>query len=296
MILPIRHFCSVLLIATGLLWAFAACAQPPSAPIVQWYVQDFPPISILSGVDKGKGWADLRIKHISESLPSFHHVRIEATALRLREDQLRKDNVCSANMLRTPEREGYVLFSDTALWVLPNGLVTTRRLLPKIQPFINTAGELSLEALLASQHVRVSITPQRSFGRGIDDVLQRYAATPAIISFASSNHTQSRLLKLANQESIDAFIAFDVELRFLTRTLDLHENDFVFLPLVEAPALVPTYVGCSKSVIGAQVIQRVNALLADPAVLETDRAHYQRWLSDDSALRYRRLLAGKDKH
>lgn len=279
------------LAVTGLAPA-AYCAQArSSAPTVLWYTSDFPPVSIRHGKYKGRGWADLRIARIVEATPEFQHKRVEATAIRLREDQLRKDNVCSANLLRTPEREKYLAYSDVALRVLPNGLITTPRSLPRLERFIDGTGQIALDAALASQQISISVAPQRSFGEGIDAALQRYAATPAVISFASSNHTQSRLLKLLRQQSIDALIAYEAELNFLVQALGLRESDFIFIPIREAGGLSASHVACPKSDLGLRVIAEVNKVLSDSAASLEDRAVYEQWLSPASVQRYHRLLA-----
>jgi uncharacterized protein (TIGR02285 family) len=263
-------------------------AESDRREVILWYVSDFPPSHILSGPQRGQGMGDRRIQIFTQQLSQFRHQIAVAPFIRFIEAVKTEPNACNAGLLKTPEREAFIEFSAAPYGeALSNGIITTRGRMALFTPFINEFGDLRLNDFLASGKARVGVIPGRSFGAGIDTVLKKYADRAAVV--ASTDHLATRLVMLANENKFDAAIGYPTELRYLTRELGLDEQNFVFLPVVEEPPLLPAYIACSKSAFGRQVMAAINRALADVEVQNQITAAYIAWLDDETAARYKRL-------
>ena len=202
------------------------------------------------------------------------------------EDMKTKPNVCNPNLLKTPEREAFIEFSQPFSLIIPNGIVTTRTRYDKFKPYLTKNGELRLDDLLAHGQHRIGLINNRSYGAGIDAVIKKYAGTKTVVDIPSLNYPVSRLLKLAHHEDYDLVPGHAPELRYLARESGLNESDFIFLTVAEESALVPTYIGCSKSDIGKKFIAAINKFAADEQVQKEDTGAYRSWLDDKTASNY----------
>ncbi len=283
------------LIAFWLALAPVAYAADAQREIVYWYISDFPPIYMVSGPDQGKGTGDERLRILFKRMPEFDHRIVEAPTVRTVEMIKTEANVCSATMLKTPDRAAFMEFSMPFLEKLSNGIITTRSRLTQLKPFINDKGELSVQALLSEGKVRLGILKGRSFGAGIDAVLKKYENSTSLVVVPGSTLLASRLLKLAKHDEFDAVVGYAHELRYLSKQLNLNEKDFVFIPVVEEPSVVPSFAACSKSPFGKRVMAAINRALSDSDTLRADIASYRPWLDDETAVRYDRLMQDKLK-
>ena len=270
-------------------WNMVAQAETTNSDTIHWYVNNFPPLNILAGPDRGRGWGDARIQIVSKRMPAFRHEIIESSGTRMFEDMKIKPNVCSPNLFRTIEREAYIEFSEPFSWIIPNGVLTTRTRYAQLESYLDANGALRLEDVLKNGKHKIGIIASRSYGKGIDTVLKKNAGTPAVVVVPSVNYPAGRLLKLIMQGEYDLIPGYAVELRYLAREIGLNEKDYVFLTVAEESQLVPTYVGCSKSELGKRAITAVNKLIADEQVGKEDAAAYRFWLDDRTSVQYDRL-------
>jgi uncharacterized protein (TIGR02285 family) len=273
----------------------ASNAQSPAREVLYWYISDFPPIYILEGPDQGKGTGDERLRILFKRTPEFDHRIVQAPTIRILEAMKTEPNVCSASFLKTPEREAFLEYSNPFPERLPNGVITLRTRLPQLKPFMDKKGVLSVEALLNHGKTRLGIIKGRSFGAGIDAVLNKHAGSSSLVVVPGSALLASRLLKLATQDEFDAVVGYAHELRYLTRQLNLNERDFVFVPVAEEPPLLSSYAACSKSEFGRRAIAAINRALSDPEALREDIAVYRQWLDDETAARYDRVMQERQR-
>ena len=268
---------------------FPSLAADNSGNVVQWYIASFPPINITSGPNRGQGWGDRRLEAITRRLTGYQHEIVEASGIRMTEDMQRKPNICNTGLLKTPEREQYLIFSDPILWIIPNGAITTRVRYATLKPYLNDRGELKLAEYLQQANPRIGTHASRKYGKGIDATIQKYATANTLVAVPSGAYPAARLLKLANQDEYDIVLGYPAELRYLAREAALKESNFVFLSIVEEPGLIQTYVACSKSDLGQKVIAQVNKIIGHPQVQDELLVAYKHWLDDETAARYDRL-------
>ena len=270
--------------------AVEAASAADTRETVFWPVGDFPPSNIVSGPYKGQGSSDQRRHSLIKRMPEFRHEVIEVPTTRSIDMLKSRPNVCQPNLLKTPEREEFLVFSARPFYILPNGIITTRKRLPLFKPYLNEHGELRLADFLADGTHRIGIISGRAFGAGIDPVLKKFAGQPSIVVVPSSDHLSSRLLKLANQNEFDAVIGYPYELRYLTRQLGFDEREFTLLPIAGVPVLTQSFVACSKSELGKRVMSAIDRALEDGSVQRESDVAYRVWLDDETAARFDRLL------
>ena len=258
------------------------------ADVVHWYVPEFPPIHILVGEQRGKGYGDAVLDAIEQSLPAFAHKRAEAATPRILEQLKREANACHPTILHTPEREAFVLFSKPTLWMLPNGAVIRARDLDALRPHLDAHGDLKLESVLAGGGTRLAVNAARSFGVHLDALLKRYP--DRIVTVPAADRFGSRLMKLANQRDFDIILGYPGELRYFAKQNKVPERDFRFLSLAEESVLIPGRTGCAKTAQGERIIAAIDKALSSSTILQRIEDNYLGWLEDDELIaRYRKL-------
>jgi uncharacterized protein (TIGR02285 family) len=264
---------------------------------VVWHTSDFAPYFIVDGPSKGQGIADQRLQLVMEGLPQFqHHVLRGVTVARTNAELIREENVCLVARIKTKERESFSFFTaQPIIYTLSNGLITTRSRFALLAPYLNKNGAIFLKDFLSNSPGRLGLTPARSFGASLDEVLAqvRLARPQALVEVEADNHFRSRLLKLIHQDAFHAILGYPEELTYFTKQLGLNADDFVFIPVAEEPPLVAGHVACSKSELGRSVVSAVDALIAQPAFRQKVQAAYRRWLDNASLNHYNRLVQGK---
>ncbi|WP_158529679.1 TIGR02285 family protein [Parvibium lacunae] len=261
---------------------------------VIWHTADFAPYFIQDGPYKGQGIADRRLQLVIAGLPQFDHQVISGvTPARSNSEVVQKDNLCFVARIRTKAREQIMAFTEQPIiHTLSNGLITTRNRAASLTPYLNKEGALSLREFLLRSPYRLGLTPGRSFGPGIDEVLNqvRPIRPQGMVEVEADNHFRSRLLKLLYQDGYQAILGYPEELDYFTELLSLRGEELVYLPITEEPPLVAGHVACSKSDLGRRVVQAVDQLISQASFRQKVQDAYRHWLDPASLARYNRLL------
>ncbi|MBV8659751.1 MAG: TIGR02285 family protein [Burkholderiales bacterium] len=268
-----------------------ACAG--DKPVVRWLVLDFPPFHIVSGPDRGTGLRDRYLDALRARLPDFDS-RVEVSDT-TRQTALMQAGlpVCSISMLKTPERERYMVFSDQPYGVqLPVRLIMTNTGAAALGPLAEDQG-VDLMHVLGGGLIRLGVLPKRRFGPMIDNVVdearRRYPS--AVLEF-NENDVLASLLDLVGKGRIEAALGYSVEVEQL-RLRNAKLGEYTFLPLTQAPDVVPTYVACSRSTIGGRVIAQLNAQGFNDAATRQLRQDYLALLPLAERKRFERATAGR---
>lgn len=260
-------------------------------PTVRWLLLDFPPYHIANGPNQDKGLRDHFLAALLPRLPQFTHVKeLSATE---RQTMLMKAGapVCSLSMLKTPEREEFMLFSKQPFArQLPIRLLAMGAVADEIKKAPPQGDEVNLERLLALGRFHIGVIPKRRFGAAIDDVLARTRLSHrgVVMDFAEQG-LLAGLLKLMTKNRFEVTLGYTVEVEQLKQE-NAQLAAVAYFPIEEAHELVPTYVSCSKGVLGEKLIAAIDELDPnDPSVARL--AHdYAALLPNDEKARYRALL------
>lgn len=271
-----RHTLWLLL---GLFTSAAFAAEP--LPELLWYRFDYPPAFIMSGQYKGRGYGDVRDAYLMREMTEFNHKIAVSNIVRLFEDMQARGNVCNSSLLKTPERESFVLFSEPVAELLPVGLVTRASRKAEFAPFLNKRGELHLSEFIRSQKFKVAVAAKRSYGPVIDSALQPGKETGSVTSYSSADIFASGLMQLDQRGRADATFGYAVELYWTTRRLNLNVDEYWFVPIEGATQLVLSRVGCSRSPQGEAAIAHINKLIRSGQVAKVFEKTYLEWLPPD---------------
>lgn len=274
-------------------------AEPAALPDLLWPGVDFKPFIILTGPQAGEGYLDKAQLLFQQLLPGYRHLRVYGNSSRQEQEMqagLREGRrVCSVALFRTPKREEFAVFSRPYLRVLPNGIITLQRLLPRFAPYRDQAGSLQLAQILAQSELRLGIARSRVYGGAVDQLLAPLAAEPhpAIVWRAAADIGEG-LYGMLQRGRIDFTLGFAVEEQYL-RMQQVGQEPTVFLPLAESAGLLEARFSCARTPWGERTVAQINQQLENPQLGEQLQQIYEAWLSPESLQLYRAKLAASQQ-
>jgi uncharacterized protein (TIGR02285 family) len=185
--------------------------------------------------------------------------------------------VCRANVVRTPDREKMAYFTNTQLTPPPQLVVRRDRLnrLPRMP-----SGEVLLPRLLADETLRGALVDGRSYGTAIDDMLAHRPANSNVALY-SPRDFGGRLLQMISLDRADYSIDSDMALMMMGDPKDL-----VTVPIVGASDLVMAGIACPRTAWGWSAIRGLDRALGRPEGAATLRKGLMRWLTPETQVHY----------
>jgi uncharacterized protein (TIGR02285 family) len=248
---------------------------------IHWLQADFAPCHIPVNSNKA-GYCDLIDQIIIDKLPEYSHTFELSTLSRYVNIMQTEVDFCTSDLLRSAEREKYLYYSKTRLYVLPNGVIA-REGDSRLAPYVNEQGEVDFEKLLRSG-LSLGLNEGRFYGAGIDAQLKQMADKSPIVFIGSELKTIQMLImnrfdySLANPTEIGLFEFNEPE-----------SNKVVFYPIAGRNNLLSTHISCRKSVHGEQVINKIDQRLSaqeDAAIIEA----YLSWVPERQHPYYYKML------
>jgi uncharacterized protein (TIGR02285 family) len=250
---------------------------------VDWYVTDFYPCHILSGPQKGQGYCDKIVSGLIDRMDEFEHQVDFLSAPKLNEKVSKRDPLCTLSLLKTEERQRYLLYSDPVTAVLPNGLITLRDD-KRFKPYMDQKNRIVLSKLVTDEKLILGRIKARSYGPKIDKVLNaEYAKYPRIMTTGGLP-----FIDLLKTGRIDYFISYPASA--LGKDIAVYDNHQTqFLSIYEDSQLYFPGVSCTKGKLGERVINQVNKHMSTLGIDYFSDA-YEYWLPDSVKKIYRDLV------
>lgn len=258
---------------------------------IVWIHSDFPPYNISTGKDKGQGSVDLVEKLLIEALPNYQHVRINANYARMTKEIRTKKNVCSAGLVKTPERSKYTEYSIPYSIALANRLITNTENSKLLHSHINNQS-VDLDSLLKSQTFLLGISKGRRYGGGIDHTLEKHKDSPAIFERVGNDQLEGLIKMLAiSDRPINGILGYNsAEVSYISRKLGIDAKQFKYYSIKGGAPYNLGYVGCSKSTLGRTVINQINQIVAK--VRKNKIADiFGKWLDNDVLDEYEKHIS-----
>lgn len=241
---------------------------------VIWLLRDLPPLTIFEGPGKGQGALDQLLPILIERLSEYRHQVLHVNRARgmqmLREPTL----TCDPSLLWTAERARYVVFSDKSFVVVSNGITIRRSQQEAMAAFI-VDGQFDLQAFLNAQRSRVGAIAERSYGAVIDERLKQADAHKLALHYG--NDALGSLLQMQRLGRLEAVLGYWPEIRYHAMQQGIAADDLSFYPIRGTSPYQRTYIGCSNTPQGHQVIKRINRLLRDIPQEQVQQS-YATWL------------------
>ncbi|MCP5079168.1 MAG: TIGR02285 family protein [Psychromonas sp.] len=278
----------ILLMGILLLTIFSPARLLASDPL-SWCSPDFSPYFIKKGELKNKGINDLIIQYLQARLPQYQHNYLKANPSRIiNELSENRKLVCSA-LLKTPEREKKMLFSQLPLFLVhPNHLVILKSRRAFFKQYIQESGAIDLNTLLDSRLV-LGVATNRIYSGDIDAFVVDYESKDSVVKTTSSN-IYLGLLKMLQRKRIDFTFGYPIETTYLATKLKMDEL-FEVIPVVNMQALYPVYITAPKTLWGEKTLSNIEAVYNNPEAILHFSSFYQTWLDDVTKIRYQIQVA-----
>lgn len=270
----------LILIATG-------PAHADAAPRITWMVNDYPPSNILSGPLAGQGFGDRTFRYFAERLPEFQHDISPASVQTFQELARRhQDGICKWSLLKTPERENYLIFSGPIYFIISNQVIVQQARQALLAPFLNANGAVDVKALLADTRLTVSVVRGRAYLPVIDQALQ---ANLGAAHIQISTHDLAPLKQVATGW-VDYTFGYPFEV--LWNACEQGQDwAFAYFPVAGEAIYRLAYFGCSRGPLSEQLIARINALITAAGPRPPWLAYYLEWLDEAARARFEQEFA-----
>jgi len=270
-----------------LLWLmlFAATAQaqlPKAEKNVYWAKPSFAPLFIHDGASRNQGFGDLILFELKSSLPQYQHQDMHANFARIMSELRRGTQTC-AILHHTYERETFIHFSDTLLLTPSYQLYSRTQRQGEFQQYVDKhSAHISLEQLLSSpKQLTMAHTPGHSYGKVRDAILARHKDKLRIVNGYAG---QAPLIKMLLAQRIDLILEFPWVINHQIKQLNM-VNELYQYVLADAPAYVPSYIGCPKTSWGKSMISALNNLT--PPMHERVKTYLEKYLTVEEQRDYR---------
>lgn len=244
---------------------------------ITWMEADFPPFLIHEGEFAGEGYGDTGTDIIIENLPQYKHRQIIANISRQYIIFKQEDNACTVGLYKNPEREEFMYFSIPVFFSLPNLLIINKE---KFQDF-GGKRVVSLSEILKSNKLIIGHSNNRSYGSEIDHIIKENGTEKNIFLY-EGRELALNFFEMLKRDRLDAIIGSPEEVLFQAERLGIRDQLMTITIEENQQSLESwfSYVVCSKTPWGKQVIEDVNKVLIEQRPTDRYRATYERWLDE----------------
>lgn len=206
------------IVSCVLFFIFTSHISGNEESIIYWLHPDQPPLSISKGVGAGMGIVDCMEKNFEKYLNECKHIYINANYEKIMTMLQHRDNICSAALYRSSEREKFTEFSIPFTIAIANELIIIESNLNKLKPFLNTKGAVKLEDLIKTGF-RIGVVKSRVYRSIIDEILKKYKNNQSIIEHTGSQNVIDSLINMMEAGRIDAVIGYSFEAQYVVKTI-----------------------------------------------------------------------------
>ncbi|WP_286237794.1 transporter substrate-binding domain-containing protein [Neptuniibacter halophilus] len=255
-------------------------AQPAGPTTVVWSRTDFAPFFILEGQYANQGISDQIIRLFSRKISGFNHKPTVMSLKRMLRNAQSANPICHVALLKTPERETFIDYSQPIMQNYGNGIVTTEQGLSKFGLTPDSISQIHLEDYVG-RPLTISIHDGRAYEPHINDVISQWKTQPeSIFQVKTGLKDHERLVHLLVNGRLDGMIARPEEVEYSKQQFGINAPLF-FIPIADTPTLSLGHVGCSKGDWNKPLMAEINRLIAeDPEVRQTINAAYRQWLPE----------------
>ena len=251
---------------------------------LRWYINDFPPYSVLSGDRIGEGVVQKLISYLKTLIPEFNITPVMANVSRITEEFQKGHNILYGTYRQTPEREVYTLYTVPYLIYQSAGILVNKNFVHRWSKYL-VGKSFDLKKAFTDREFRFNVIKDVTLGSWIDDPVAN--APPELLQYvnlSSDSQNAERLMGL-QMGRITAIPGYEESLRMNIKSLGLPLDEFQFYPVLGSPAYQKMSLAVTKNDWGRKLVEKLNPLLINlrPAVAKD----YESWISKESIERYR---------
>lgn len=250
-------------------------------PVVMWMHADAPPFHIVEGPYAGQGHSDMLHHLLGGSLREFKHVVITASLPRTFSWIRDGSHVLAVNLVATEERRRGALFSDPSLLCPPVCLVIRAG----DEQRLHVSRPVQLRQFI--REYRLCVAVGRSYGHEVDSLVNETSRGARLTRTCGSKLLENQL-EMLRLGRVDGLLAFPMEIAYFA-SLYGQQNAYTVLPIREAMLPIVLRIAAPRTPWGADMISRINMILAAHRNDATYQAAFERWLPADYIPEYRSM-------
>lgn len=219
---------------------------------------------------------------LTSHLPGFTHHVVHVSTARANHELEHGSGVCKVNVLVTPERQRFAVFSARHIFLPGYRLITRRDKLAALGPAL-VKGEVDLDKLAALPGVTGGYTHMRHYDTPIADFTQAHDGNGI-----TSVLVNGLLFNLIQADRIDYAFVLPMDVFFYTNRTA--REKLAVLPIRGGTARAEAGVACSSDQSGKNVIHAVDELLADDSHWAEFVEPFRKWAAPED---FAALLASR---
>ena len=259
-------------------------ARQEEKETVMWLQAHYPGYHFHYGKYEDRGIADRIRKRLWRDMPEYNHVIVKCNFKRIMETLKGDQKAICLTVLKKPEREKYLIYSDLTTVKPANGITILKR---DKQTF-GTNPVVSLAALLNNKQLRVGIMMGRSYGKCIDTELEKHHGENHIFPRAGEDGVTG-LMRMLAAKRIDYIICYPHEAFIVADSLGI-ANEIVSYGVEGQPFLSYSYSACPGTDWGRQFIDKVNRIYKKEGIVQMSATALEKYLDANIAEHFRKQV------
>jgi uncharacterized protein (TIGR02285 family) len=276
----------VSLMCTSCMLICLAATPAFSQTTVTWVKNDFIPFYIQEGSFKNQGISDRLIQFFIKHLPDYTHRTLEMPMERFYLQAQNNNLVCNPLLLKTPEREVFLTYSNKMKPAYAHVLVS-------IHPIDYPKEGLSLREFLQNDDHTLIVQSKRSYGPHLDQIIKKATLLGRI---EPKHYATAQLFKMIEYKRDIYFLDIENSVTYYRETHKNHD-DLFYIPIQEDQLDRFGYVACTRNALGQTLIEKINNILKREAASPELRSILELWMAPANLPRlrhfYDRTILGK---
>ncbi|ENC6659159.1 TIGR02285 family protein [Aeromonas hydrophila] len=255
-----------------ILLSFMISVDVTAKETIHWVQYDIPPFYIKDGSYSGRGIVDVTDAMIREQLPQYNHVIIWANIARIRLMMEQGKKVVCGNMIKTPEREKYQIFSNSykRTSTAPHVIIPSS-VEENYKQYIVDGDNIDLLKLIKSKDRLGYFIASRSYGSKFDKAIADQNNKKVNYSL---NAPMGNVLDMILKDHKGFTVAYPEEITYYVETKygygsaitsvvnkKSYRSKFLIKPISGQNNYILTYVSAPKTEWGYKVMEDINNVL-----------------------------------
>ncbi|TNC07568.1 TIGR02285 family protein [Methylobacterium terricola] len=244
---------------------------------ITWTVYEAPPFMMAEGEERNTGIFDRIRRLLTARLTEYSQSTLTVPFPRILTSLKQGAEWCFVGGVRTPEREGFAVFSRPVAMFYPLRIVVRAENRARFEAL----GPLSLRNLLTEHRaLRTSMLRNRAIAPGIDALFRQYPPGQTHSEFGEA-------FRMLLNDRLDYLVEFSSSAAYHARLLGAPDA-FVGFPFAEEnPEPVFARVMCAGTPWGREVVARIDAVLAAERASPAYREIVEAWAAEADLPRIR---------
>ena len=274
--MTVLHFCLVL--------GFLVMAGSVSAEdTIVWPYFSFPPYVIVSGGDPTGISIDIQ-RYLHQGMPEYDHRRVSSPIVRSMLSAKHGETYCFTGLLKTPEREEFLVYSEPCRVSPPLMIVARKGALDGLKE----KGGIKLVRLMNDDRYVLGVIKEMSYGAIIDGIIKGHGNQRNVLTVFASNTISMEISLLLNQR-IDYSIIVPMQAKYETDRMGV-TGQLEFIPILENLEYFKGFIACTRNEVGKKAIEKINRILRKKTPTDEYFNLFTPWINDSMLPEFKKII------